>query len=166
MAKTRPVAVNERERGASLILVLFALSILMPLALILSDLVTRRQRQADGERHNLGGQAAVRGALEVATARLRSRRIILDAQQSEGFDLAEATVRPVAVRVTRQGDAVVTLDGRVLGPEEAEGLDLNRLGVDGHGRLVRHYRKLGVHLVDAEFPGPYPLPGGAFATPT
>lgn len=148
---------NPRERGASLLLVLLALATLMPLALLVSDLASRRQRQVTAHQLNLGGQAAVRGALDLAMARLQSGRIALASAQSARFELEEPASRPVRVRVSREPDAVLTLDGRVLGPEDAGDLELDRLGIDGMGRAVRQYRTLEIYLVDAESPARYPF---------
>ena len=144
------------ERGASLILVLVALAALTPLALILSDLVLMRQRQVTGQQQNIGGQALVRGALEVAMSRLGAREIVLDPSQTSEFELDEPP-RPVRVRVTRQPDEVLGLDGRIIDPEEAGTLDLERVGLDVLGAgAVRQYRRIEVYVVEAEAPARYP----------
>lgn len=158
MAKAPPAVLSPRERGAALVLVLIALMTLMPLALLLSDFVLRRQRQVNAHQQNLGSQAAVRGALDLAMARLQSGRIALvGPDQSARFELEEPESRPVRVRVSRQPDAVLTLGGRVLDSEEAADLDLDQLGIDGAGRVVRQYRRLEVYLVEAESPARYPF---------
>lgn len=157
MAKAHPRVLNPEERGAALLWVLIALASLMPLALILSDLVLMRQRQVNAHQQNLGGQAAVRGALDLAMARLQSGRIALEQKQSARFELDEPQSRLVRVRVNREPDAVLTLGGRVLGPEEAADLDLDKVGIDGVGRVVRQYRRLEVYLVEAESPARYPF---------
>jgi hypothetical protein len=158
VAKHHPPLLNSKERGAALLLVLIALAALMPLALLLSDFVWRRQRQVNGRQQNVAGQAAVRGALDLAMARLQAGRIVLvGPDQSARFELEEPESRAVRVRVSREPDAVLTLEGRVLDPEEAADLDLDALGIDGLGRVVRQYRKLEVYLVDAESPARYPF---------
>jgi hypothetical protein len=145
------------ERGAALLVVLIALAALMPLALLLSDFASRRQRQVTGYRFNLAGQAAVRGALDLAVGRLEEGRIALvGPDQSAQFELEEPANRPVTVRVRRQGDAVLTLEGDVLDAEDAAGLDLDSVALDGLGGLVRRYRRLEVYLVEAEAPARYP----------
>lgn len=143
---------NRQERGAALVVVLVALAVLLPLALVLSQLVLMRYRQVGVFREDLVGQTAVRGALDLAMARLRSRQIVLGLDETEPFEAGKPGTWPVHVRVSRQPDAVVTLDGRLLGPDRAFGLDLQRVGLDGEGRLVRQYRKLEVYLVEAESP--------------
>lgn len=156
MAKERPPVLKRGERGASLILVLAALATLMPLALILSDLVLMRQRQVSRHQQSAGGQAMVRGALDLAMQRLVSGRIALGSAQSAEFELEEAA-RPVRVRVSRQPDAVLGLDGSVIDPEDAADLDLERLGIDPVRGVVRQYRRLEVYLVEAESPARYPF---------
>jgi hypothetical protein len=159
VAKHDPALLGRpQERGAALLLVLIALVALMPMALFLSDFAWRRQRQVNTRTQNVGGQAAVRGALELAMARIQSGRIhLLGPDQSERFELEEPAVRPVRVRVSRQDDAVLALEGRVLTPEEAAQVDADELGIDGLGRVVRQYRRLEVYLVEAESPARHPF---------
>jgi hypothetical protein len=145
------------ERGASLLLVIVALAALMPVALVLSDLVLMRQRQVMGFQQNLGGQAAARGALDMAMSRLRAHQVALEWGQSTEFTL-ETTPRPVRVRVVRQPDVVIALDGTVLDHDEAEDLDTQAFGIDtGTGGLVHRYRRLEVYLVEAECAARYPV---------
>lgn len=156
MAEEQSPILNREERGASLILVLIALAALTPLALILSDLVQMRQRQVGGHQQNVGGQVMVRGALDLAMARLQSRQIALESAQSTQFELEEPP-RPVRVRVSREPDVVLGLDGSVSDPEDAADLDLESLGIDRVGGVVRQYRRLEVYLVEAESPARYPF---------
>ena len=145
------------ERGASLILVLIALAALMPLAMMLADLVSMRQRQVTGFQQNLGGQAAVRAGLDLALTRLQSRQITLGSAQAERFELKLAP-RPVRVRVSRQSDAILAMDGSVIDPEGAAGLDLESLVLDPvAGGVIRRYRRLEVYLVEAECSARYPF---------
>jgi hypothetical protein len=160
VAKHHPALLNPKERGAALLLVLIALAGLMPLALLLSDFVWRRQRQVNARQQNMGGQAAVRGALDLAMARLQSGRLVLvGPEPSAQFELDEPEGRAVRVRVSRESDAILSLEGRVLTPEEATELevDLDQLGIDGLGRVVRQYRRLEVYLVEAESPARSPF---------
>jgi hypothetical protein len=150
--------VRAKERGAALLLVMITLAALMPLALLLSDFAWRRQRQVNARQQDLGGQAAVRGAVDLVMARLQSGRLDLrGADQSERFELDEPEGRPVRVRVSRQADAVLGLDGRLLTPEEAATIDEGALGIDGLGNVVRQYRRLEVYLVEAESPARRPF---------
>jgi hypothetical protein len=158
VAKAPPAVLKEEERGVALVLALLALSALMGLALLLSDLVSMRQRQVNAYAQNLGGQFAVRGALELAMARLQSGQIALEPDRSARFELEEPASRPVRVRVTREPDTVLTLGGRVLDPEDAPDVDLDAVGIDGLGSAVRQYRRLEVYLVEAESPARYPFP--------
>ncbi len=158
MAKGHPAVLNPRERGVALVLALLALTALMGLALLLSDLVSMRQRQVNAYRQNLGGQFAVRGALALAMARLQSGEIALETAQSARFELEEPASRPVRVRVSREPDAVLTLGGRVLDPEDVADVDLDGVGIDRvGGGVVHQYRRLEVYLVEAESPARYPF---------
>jgi len=144
------------QRGASLIMVLIALAALTPLALALSDLVMMRQRQATGHRQNIGGQALVRGGLDLALARLESKQIALGPGQRAEFDLGESP-RPVNVRVVRDDDTVLALDGSVIAIEDAGELDLEGLAIDPVRGAVRKYRRIEVYSVEAESPARYPF---------
>jgi hypothetical protein len=157
VAKAPPSVLSREERGAALLWALITLAALMPLALMLSDIALMRQRQVNAHRQDLGGQAAARGALDVAMARLQSGRIALEPGQSARVESEEPESRPVRVRVSREPDVVLTLGGQVLGPEEAADVDLDQLGIDGLGRAVRQYRRLEVYLVEAESPARYPF---------
>ena len=149
---------SAKERGAALLLVMIMLAALMPLALLLSDFAFRRQRQVNARQQDLGGEAAVRGALDLVMARIQSGRLDLrGADQSERFELEEPEGRPVRVRVTRQTNVVLSLDGRLLTPEEAAMVDVGALGIDGLGNVVRQYRPLEVYLVEAESPARRPF---------
>jgi len=158
VAKHPPALLNPKERGAALLLVLVALAFLMPLSLLLSDFALRRQRQVNARQQNVAGQAAVRGALDLTMARLQSGRIALvGPDQSARFELEEPETRLVRVRVSREPDAVLTLGGRVLGPEDAAELDLDQLGIDNLGGAVREYRRLEIYVVEAESPARSPF---------
>jgi hypothetical protein len=149
--------VRRGERGVALILVLLTLAVVTPLALMLSDFALTRQRQANGFRQNLGGQAAVRGALAVAMTRLQSGQIALGpVAPAAEFDLYEGP-RPVHVRVSREPDAVLGLDGSVLGPDDARDVDVDAVGIDPVRGAVREYRRLEVYRVEAERQARYPF---------
>ena len=149
---------NPSERGAALVLALLTLMALMGLALLLSDLVAMRQRQVNARQQNVAGQAAVRGALDLTMARLQSGRIALvGPDQSARFELEEPASRPVRVQVSRQADAVLSIGGRVLDPDEAAAVDVDSVGIDRLGSPVREYRRLEVYLVESESPARYPF---------
>jgi hypothetical protein len=158
VAKHPTALLNPKERGEPLLLVLVALAFLMPLALLLSEFAFRRQRQVSARQQNLAGQAAVRGALDLTRARLQAGRIVLvGPDQSARFELEEPETRLVRVRVSREPDAVLTLGGRVLGPEDAAELDVDQLGIDNLGGAVREYRRLEIYVVEAESPARSPF---------
>jgi len=146
------------ERGAALILVMIALAALMPLALLLSDFTWRRQRQVNARQQDVGGQAAARGALDLAMGRIQSGRLVLRGpDQSERFELEEPEGRPVRVRVSRETDAVLSAEGQLLTPEDAAMVDVDQLGIDDLGNQVREYRRLEVYIVEAESPARHPF---------
>ena len=147
---------RERERGAALVVVVVALAVLLPLALMLSQLVIRRHRQLNVFRENHVGEAAVRGGLHLAMARLRSGAITLQPDQAESFEVEDPRVR---VRVSREPDRLLALNGQVLPAQRSSGLDPKRIGIDGEGRLVRAYRTLEIYLVEAEASARAPFPG-------
>lgn len=158
MARHHSGLLNAKERGAALVLVLIALAALMPLALLLSDFVWRRQQQVNARQQNLSGQAAVRGALDLTMARIQAGRLDLRGpDQSERFELEEPDSRPVRVTVSRQSDAVLSLEGRLLTPEDAAMVDVDEVGIDGLGNVVRQYRRLEIYLVEAESPARRPF---------
>ena len=156
MAEERPALLSRGQRGASLILVLIALAALTPLALALSDLVLMRQRQANGHQHNIGGQALVRGGLDLALGRLESKEIALGPGQRAEFDLGES-FRPVNVRVTREDDSVLGMDGSVIAIADAGELDVDGVAIDQTSGAVRKYRRLEVYSIEAESPARYPF---------
>ncbi|HEV7498836.1 MAG TPA: hypothetical protein VGQ33_02480 [Vicinamibacteria bacterium] len=136
---------------------LLALAVITPLALLLSDFAFRRQRQAQAFQQNLSGQAAVRGGLDVAVARLQSGEIALGPVSADArFDL-ELRPRAVHVRVSRDADAVLGLDGRVIAPEDVGDLEVDKLGIDPVHGAVHEYRRLEVYRVEAECRDRYPF---------
>ena len=159
MAQERPAVLSRAgERGVSLVLVLVALAALTPLALMLSNFVLTRQRQVNAHQQAVGSQAAVRGGLDLAMSRLGAGELALVPSESSDFDL-ETGPRPVRVRVTRDADAILALDGRVIDPADEPDLDLDQLGIDASGGgAVREYRRIEVYHVDAESPARYPFP--------
>ncbi|HET6897173.1 MAG TPA: hypothetical protein VFK70_02455, partial [Vicinamibacteria bacterium] len=94
---------------------MIALAALMPLALLLSDFAWRRQQQVRGRLQDMAGEAAARGGLDLAMGRIQSGRLVLRGpDQSESFELDEPEGRAVRVRVSRQTDAVLSVEGRLL----------------------------------------------------
>jgi hypothetical protein len=137
--------------------VIIALAALVPLALLLSEFVLTRQRQAGAHQFGVGGRAAAQGGLDLALGRLQSGDIALSAGQGAAFDL-ETTPRPVRVRVVRESDAILALDGSVLAPEDLSPAEADRLVVDPVSGAVREYRRIEVYRVEAECPARNPFP--------
>lgn len=152
MAEDTRRPVRPGERGAALVLVLVLMIVLFPLSLMLATLTAARQRQVNAYRETVASELAVRAALDVVMSRLAARRLGMRAGETRplaGPDLP----RPVRVQVTREPDAVVTLDGQLLRPHQSFGLDLKQIGLDADGRIVYQYRRLEVYVVEAEAPG-------------
>ena len=150
---------RSRESGSALIVVLVALMVLTPLALLLSTLSTSYQRRTTAFRDGLRSRYAVRGALDVALAGLRTADPPLTVGNEQRFELAETPALPVTVRVTRDPDSVVGIDGRVLRGRDVAALELGAIGIDGERRQFRRYRPLEVYVVQAETPGSVGNPG-------
>jgi hypothetical protein len=133
-----------------------ALTMLLPLSIVLSRLVLVHQGLVTADRETLRRRLAVQAAFERVADSLRTGEIRLDPGESETIDAAGAGVYPVRGVVTRQPNAVVTLGGAVLPPNHAA-VDLNQIGIDGEGRKVYQYRSLEVYLVEVEA-GVAPVP--------
>jgi hypothetical protein len=146
------------ERGAALLVVLVALAALLPIVVALSELVLARQRQANTLRENLSGEAAARGGLEVALARLSSRQITLDPGQDLRFELDGPPGRVVAVRVQRDPDAVLLSVGAVLRADEVAESPDGMATAAGQGQLIGEHRRLEVYLVEVECASHRPFP--------
>ena len=102
------------ERGAALVLALLALTVLLPVALVLSTLVLLRQRQVRAFREEMEGRLAVRSGLVLTLARLRSDSIALREGEQEVFESTEVGPRAIDLRVIRQADVVLTQKGEVV----------------------------------------------------
>lgn len=140
------------ERGSALIVVLVALLILTPLALVLSTLSMKYQRDTTTFRDTLRARYAVRGGLDMALGRLRSEPR-MSVGNERGFELTESVPLPVSVRMTREADVVVGLEGKLLRARDVSGLDLGAIGFDAERRQFRRYRPLELYVVQAETPG-------------
>jgi hypothetical protein len=146
---------RSQERGAALVVVMVVLTLLFPMALMVAALTAARQRQVNAYRETLAREIAVRAALDVAISRLASRRIGLRPGEARPLQVP-ALSNPVRLQVTRQPDVLVTLDGQILASHQSFGLDPNQIGLDGDGRIVYHYRRLEIYLVEAEASGAGP----------
>jgi hypothetical protein len=52
------------------------------------------------------------------------------------------------VRVSRQPDAILDWEGRVLDASGSASIDFGQTGTDAEGRVVHRYRRVGVYLVE------------------
>lgn len=147
------------ESGSALIVVLVALLVLTPLALLVSTLATSYQRRSSDFRDSLRSRYAVRGGLEIALGRLRTLEPPIPLGDEQRFELAEADSLPVSVRMRRDSDAAVGIDGRVLRGRELSGVDVGSTGIDGERRVSRRYQPLQLYVVQAEIAGSPSSPG-------
>ncbi|MGH9461150.1 MAG: hypothetical protein ACRD1X_08020, partial [Vicinamibacteria bacterium] len=136
------------ERGSALVVVLLMLLLLLPLTLILSRLVMQWQRQAADFYAMTGLEYAARAGFEDAVSRLGTEKIQLRPNESTTFEVEGIGGHTAHVRVSRQADSVVSLDGRVLEGIEAALADLDQMTVDPDLRRVHLFRKLEVCRVD------------------
>jgi type II secretory pathway pseudopilin PulG len=170
MAEGHVRTVSRGERGIALLLVLVALAILLVLAIVVSQVALSRRTKATAYRETLARQVAVRGAFDAVRERLFSKQLVLAPERAQRFALGEPLAVAVRVQVTRETDAVVARDGRVLRGLEASGIDLAQAGVHGEKqtvvkpdntveislvgkRTVYEYRRLEIYLVEAEADG-------------
>jgi hypothetical protein len=138
------------ERGAALIVVLLALAALLPIALGLSELVFRRQRQVARWQGASAGRLAVVGALESVRLRVSSRGVRLEPGESGTWKLRGVGPRGVRVRLRREEDVAVRLDGHVVPAREA---DLAARVIDSDGDSFCPWRRVEVYLVELEAEG-------------
>ena len=147
------------ERGSAMVVVLLMLLLILPLSLILGRLVMQWQGRAASFYRMAGLEYAARAGFEDAVSRLGTERIRLDANASTRFEVEGLERHRVQVRVSRQADAVVSLEGRVLEGIEATQVDLDEMAVDPDLRRVHLFRKLEVCLVEVTVAGPPSLAG-------
>ncbi len=150
---------RKNETGSALIVVLVALLVLTPLALLVSTLATSYQRRTYVFRDSLRSRYALRGGLDIALGRLRTLEPPLALGSQQRFELAEPDSLAVSVRVDRDSDAAVGIDGRVLRGRELSGVDLASVGIDGERRSARLYQALQLYVVQAETAGSASSPG-------
>lgn len=136
------------EQGSALVVVLVALALLLPLALLLMSTAFVAQRQARSVRDLTALDYAVRAGLGDAEVRLTARRIDVAPAEARSFEMVVNQIR-VRVRVERQPDVVLSLDGRVLEELEARAVDVSAIGFDPTMRRVHQYRTLEVYLVES-----------------
>jgi len=158
------------ERGLALLLALVALALLLALALVVSQVALSRRTKATAYRETLARQIAVRGAFDSVRERLFSTELVLAPERTSRFEVGAPLPVAVRVQVTRESDAVLTREGRVLRGVETLGIDLAQIGVHGQKqatidkdgkleirmvgkRMVHQYRRLEVYLVEVEADG-------------
>jgi hypothetical protein len=96
------------------------------------------------------GRLAVEGALEQARARLSSGDLALLPEEQATWRVGTLGPRGVGVRVRRQEDVAVRLDGRIVPAAQA---DFGERVTDREGRAISPYLRLEVYLVEAEAEG-------------
>lgn len=141
---------GERERGAALLVVLLALAALLPLALGLSSLVLRRQHQVGRWHGASAGRQAVVGAFDAVRLRVSSGEIGLHPGEFRSWEQRELGPRGVTVRVWRQEDVAIRMDGQIVPAHRAE---LGERVIDSDGDAFCPWVRLEVYLVEAEAEG-------------
>ena len=136
------------EAGSALLVVLVALLLLLPLSLILARMVGMWQRQSAEFRDLMAMEYAAEAGFADATTRLAARQIDLSPDESRSFAVYDLGGLSASVRVSRQPDVVLALDGSVLEGIEAKKVDLSSVGLDPDLRRVRRFRRLEVYLVE------------------
>lgn len=138
------------EKGSALVIVLVAMMLFLPLVIILTAMVLSWQRQSVNFRDLLSHESAARAGFELATLRLGRAEIEIDQGKSSTFPLSGLGGPGAQVRIRRQADAILSLSGRFLEPEEAAEVDIEAIALDADGRQVRLYMKLEVYLVEVQ----------------
>ena len=139
---------RESERGSALIIVVMALAMMLPLAMLLMSTAFRWRQQVQTSRDLTALDYAVRAGFVNAHLRMEQSRINIAPTTSTAFEM-EVDGITVRVRVERQPDVVLSLDGRVLSDIEAQAVNVEVFGFDPTMRRVRQYRRLEVFLVES-----------------
>ncbi|HSF15650.1 MAG TPA: hypothetical protein VLK65_08860 [Vicinamibacteria bacterium] len=134
-----------RDNGVALVVVLLAITVVLPPTLVLATLAVRWQRQAVDWRDMLEQEFAARAGFEEAINRLVAAEITVAPDEESRF---RVRALDIDVRVSRDADVVLTVDGRILEGAAAAQADLTATGVDAEGRIVYRYRKLEIYLVE------------------
>ena len=159
MAKESTRQLVATERGSALVMVLLMLLVLLPLTLILGRLVMQWQRGATQFVSFAEQEYAARAGFEDALKRLGLNEFDLGVDESTEFKLDGIGAHGARVKVSREADAVLSLEGRVLEGIEATRADLDRTGWDHDLRRVYQFRKLEICRVEVIVPGPRSLAG-------
>jgi hypothetical protein len=141
---------REPERGAALIVVLLALAVLLPIALGISGLVFRRQKQVARWQGANAGRLAVVGAFESVRLRVASREIGLRPGDFRSWEQRELGPRGVSVRVRREEDVAIRMDGQIVPAHEAE---FGEQVIDSDGDVFCPWQRVEVYFVEAEAEG-------------
>lgn len=139
---------RQNEEGSALFVVLIALMVLLPLTLILAGMVLRWQHQSARFRDLTGLEYVARAGWSDAANRVAGRDVSLQPSEATSFELYDIGGYTARVRVSRDPDVVLTLNGQVLEGLEASKVDLKQTSLDPDMRRVRRFRLLEVYLVE------------------
>ena len=137
-------------RGAALVVVLIAIAVLLPPTLVLATLALKWQRQSLDYRDTISEEFVAHAAFEEARNRVAADGLGLAANGGISFVVDHLGDLRASVRVAREPDIVLTLNGRVLEGAAAERADLERTGVDAEGRVVYQFKKLEIYVVQVD----------------
>ena len=140
MAKESARKLTASERGSTLVVVMLMLLLVLPLSLILGRLVMQWQRGAAQFTSFIELEYAARAGFEDALRRLGMNELKLGLDELMEFQLEGLEGHGARVRVSREADAVLSLEGRILEGIEATKADLDHIGVDPDLRRVYIFR--------------------------
>jgi hypothetical protein len=140
--------VMREDKGTALVVVLVALLILTPLMLILSAMVLRWQQQAAELRDVMELEYVARSGWVSAANQLHMRNIDIPVGATATLELAELSEFATKAQISRDPDAILSLEGRVLVGLDSRKVDLDATAIDPDYRRVRRFRRLEVYLVD------------------
>lgn len=150
MEKRRVLRRIRETNGAALVVVLVAITVLLPSTIVLATLALRWQRQSLDFRETLSQEFAAEAGFEEALNRVAADGLGLAPNEASTFVVEELEDIGVRARVTREPDIVLSQDGRVLEGSAAARADLELTGVDAEGRIVYQFKKLEIYVVQVD----------------
>lgn len=143
--------------GFALLLVSVALLSLLALGALLFVPVMKRQRQSIAQRETLSREYAARAGYEEARNRMELPSFRLGFHETVFFERVVNGCR-TEVRIRRQPDVVLTLDGRVLEGLDRQTANVRATAMDANFRRVRLARSIEVYLVESRSFAPSSAP--------
>ena len=139
------MSARDRERGASLVMVLVAILVLTPLATAAWVVSTAHLRRSTASRDVVRARYAVRGGLEIALAKLRKPEDL----PPDTLRLALPAPDNVIVKIVKGGTLIVGLDGKLRAAEGASQELLKMIAIDPERRRYRSYVSVETYVVES-----------------